>query len=45
MPADTVYVLDKPLNQKWEDWDESWFPTEGYSFKRWGCGLSLPLEK
>jgi CRISPR-associated protein Cmr3 len=45
MPAGTVYVLDKPLNKKWEDWDEAWFPTEGYSFKRWGCGLSLSMER
>lgn len=43
VPAGTVYVLEKPLNQPWQDWDESWFPQEGPSLKRWGCGLALPL--
>ncbi len=45
MPAGTVYVLDRPLNKTWFEWDENWFPKEGYSFKRWGCALSLPLAK
>jgi len=45
MPAGSVYVLKEPLNKSWQDWDEDWFPKEGYySFKRWGCGLALPLE-
>jgi CRISPR-associated protein Cmr3 len=44
VPAGTVYVLDEPLNNTWQDWDDSWFPQEGhYCFKRWGCGLALPL--
>ena len=43
VPAGTVYVLDKPLVRTWQQWDESWFPREGYSYKRWGCGLALPL--
>ncbi|NJO93657.1 MAG: CRISPR-associated protein Cmr3 [Hydrococcus sp. RM1_1_31] len=43
VPAGTVYVLEKPLNQPWQNWDESWFPKEGPSLKRWGCGLALPL--
>ncbi|MCW6051358.1 type III-B CRISPR module-associated protein Cmr3 [Lyngbya sp. CCAP 1446/10] len=42
VPAGSVYVLKKPL-KSWEEWDENWFPTEGVSFKRWGCGLALPL--
>ena len=42
--AGTVYVLDKSMNLTWHEWDESWFPREGYSYKRWGCGLALPLE-
>jgi len=43
VPAGSVYVLSEALNQPWEAWDESWFPKEAYSYKRWGCGLSLPL--
>lgn len=43
VPAGTVYVLEKPLSQTWLHWDESWFPAEGVSLKRWGCGLALPL--
>jgi CRISPR-associated protein Cmr3 len=45
IPAGTVYVLEKPLEKSWYQWDESWFPQEGfYSLKRWGCGLALPLD-
>ena len=44
IPAGSVYVLEQPLDCPWQDWDEAWFPTEAYSFKRWGCGLSLPLQ-
>jgi len=44
VPPGSVYVLDKPLNQTWWGWDESWFPQEGYSLRRVGCGLSLPLK-
>jgi len=44
VPPGSVYVLDKPLNQTWRDWDESWFPQEGYSLRHVGCGLSLPLK-
>ena len=43
VPAGTVYVLQEPLNKPWQGWDESWFPKEGPSLKRWGCGLALPL--
>lgn len=43
VPAGSVYVLKKPLKSSWQEWDESWFPKEGVSFKRWGCGLALPL--
>lgn len=44
VPAGSVYVLDKPMNLTWNQWDEAWFPHEGYSYKRWGCGLALPLD-
>lgn len=49
VPAGSVYVLEKPL-KPWLQWpdgkwpDAGWFPTEGYSFKRWGCALALALE-
>jgi len=43
VPAGTVYLLKEPLGKAWQDWDESWFPKEGPSLKRWGCGLALPL--
>lgn len=43
VPAGTVYRLKNPL-PSWQNWQESWFPTEGVSLKRWGCGLALPLE-
>lgn len=43
VPAGSVYVLKEPLESSWQEWDESWFPKEGVSFKRWGCGLALPL--
>lgn len=43
VPAGTVYVLKEPLDKSWQEWDEAWFPKEGPSLKRWGCGLALPL--
>ncbi len=39
----SVYVLEKPLNLSWWNWSEDWFPKEGYSLKKVGCGLCLPL--
>ncbi|WP_017655703.1 type III-B CRISPR module-associated Cmr3 family protein [Fortiea contorta] len=44
VPAGSVYVLNEPLNKTWWEWDEAWFPKEGYSLKRVGCGLCLPIE-
>lgn len=43
VPAGSVYVLKQSLNKSWQDWDSNWFPKEGVSLKRWGCGLALPL--
>ncbi|NJK40025.1 MAG: CRISPR-associated protein Cmr3, partial [Oscillatoriales cyanobacterium SM2_3_0] len=43
VPAGTVYVLKDPIDKPWQEWDKSWFPKEGPSLKRWGCGLALPL--
>jgi CRISPR-associated protein Cmr3 len=44
VPAGSVYILKEALKQPWYDWPKDWFPTEAYSFKRWGCGLALPLS-
>jgi CRISPR-associated protein Cmr3 len=44
VPAGSVYVLENPLEKPWHDWDINWFPREGVSLKRWGCGLALSLE-
>jgi CRISPR-associated protein Cmr3 len=44
VPAGTVYILKENLTKSWFEWDENWFPQEGYSYKRWGCGLALPLH-
>lgn len=41
--AGSVYVLEKPVNKSWWDWPEDWFPTEGFSFKKVGAGLCLPI--
>ncbi|KHG40919.1 MULTISPECIES: type III-B CRISPR module-associated Cmr3 family protein [Nostocales] len=44
VPAGSVYVLDKPINKPWWEWDEKWFPKEGFSLKKMGCGLCLPID-
>jgi CRISPR-associated protein Cmr3 len=44
VPAGSVYVLAEPINKPWWEWDEAWFPKEGYSLKQVGCGLCLPTE-
>jgi CRISPR-associated protein Cmr3 len=47
VPAGTVYVLEQPFEENantWQKWSDDWFPYEAYSFKRWGCGLALPLD-
>ena len=43
VPAGSVYVVKEPINQSWQEWTDDWFPKEGLSLKRWGCGLALPL--
>jgi CRISPR-associated protein Cmr3 len=42
VPAGTVYQLAESLGS-WQDWQQEWFPQEGYSYKHWGCGFALPL--
>jgi CRISPR-associated protein Cmr3 len=37
-----VYQLAESLGS-WQDWQQEWFPQEGYSYKHWGCGFALPL--
>ncbi|KAF3887640.1 MULTISPECIES: CRISPR-associated protein (Cas_Cmr3) [Nostocales] len=44
VPAGSVYVLPKPLNLSWSQFKDDWFPNEGYSLKKIGCGLCLPVE-
>jgi len=44
VPAGTVYIVEESINQSWQEWPENWFPKEGPSLKRWGCGLALPLK-
>jgi CRISPR-associated protein Cmr3 len=44
VPSGTVYQLsaEQPC---WYDWEPDWFPREGPSLKRWGCGLALALPE
>lgn len=42
--AGSVYVLSEPINKSWWEWQDDWFPNEGYSLKRLGSGLCLPLN-
>ncbi|MEB3181662.1 MAG: type III-B CRISPR module-associated Cmr3 family protein [Nostocaceae cyanobacterium] len=44
VPAGSVYVLEAPINQPWWEWDEAWFPIEGFNLKRVGSGLCLPVD-
>lgn len=44
VPTGSVYILQEPLNKPWWEWDEAWFPKEGYSLKQVGCGLCLPVD-
>lgn len=43
VPAGSVYIVKEFIEKSWQAWDDSWFPKEGPSLKRWGCGLALPL--
>lgn len=44
VPAGSVYVLDQPIDKTWWEWNEKWFPNEGFSLKKMGCGLCLPID-
>jgi CRISPR-associated protein Cmr3 len=43
VPAGSVYVLRDSIDSSWHQWPDEWFPKEGISLKRLGCGLALPL--
>jgi CRISPR-associated protein Cmr3 len=40
--AGSVYILEESRSDTWWDWG-SWFPQEGFSLQRLGCGLALPI--
>jgi CRISPR-associated protein Cmr3 len=40
--AGSVYVLSEARSDNWWQW-ERWFPREGFSLQRLGCGLALPM--
>ena len=42
VPSGTVYQVSGEI-PPWQEWQKDWFPTEGYSYKNWGCGFALPL--
>ena len=42
VPSGTVYQVSGEI-PPWQEWQQEWFPTEGYSYKNWGCGFALPL--
>ncbi len=52
VPAGTVYIMPDEF-PPWPQWDETWFATEsrpaqnrtGFTTKRWGCGLALPIPE
>jgi CRISPR-associated protein Cmr3 len=44
LPAGSCYALPEGLHlPAWAGWPESWFPSEGFSFRHFGTGLALPL--
>jgi len=52
VPSGTVYVMPEEF-PAWHQWEDAWFAIEsrpdsakqriGFTTKRWGCGLALPL--
>jgi CRISPR-associated protein Cmr3 len=44
MPAGSCYQLSGDPLEPWVEWQESWFPREGFSFKQLGTALALPLH-
>ncbi len=44
VPPGSVYVLETPISKSWWNWDEDWFPDEGISLQKVGCGFCLPIN-
>lgn len=44
VPAGSCYRLEAKTLPPWAEWDEAWFPKEGFSFKQLGTALALPLH-
>lgn len=44
VPAGSVYILEQALDKTWWEWEPEWFPKEGVSLKKLGCGLCLPIK-
>ncbi|KYC38641.1 CRISPR-associated protein [Scytonema hofmannii PCC 7110] len=44
VPPGSVYVLEKTLDLSWSQFPDDWFPDEGFSLKRIGSGLCLPIH-
>jgi len=44
VPAGSCYQLSGDPLEPWVEWEESWFPREGYSFKQLGTALALPVH-
>jgi CRISPR-associated protein Cmr3 len=44
VPSGSIYLLKQSI-KAWQEWPEDLFPREGVSYKRWGCGLALPLPQ
>lgn len=42
VPVGTVYVFKRPLNKRWWDFPDDWFPDKGL-LKKMGAGLCLPI--
>ncbi|MBW4507991.1 MAG: CRISPR-associated protein [Scytonematopsis contorta HA4267-MV1] len=44
VPPGTVYVFPQSLSKNWSSWSDEWFPQEGFSLKKVGCNLCLPID-
>lgn len=44
VPAGSCYHLAGEPLPPWAEWDENWFPKEGFSFRQLGTALALPIH-
>lgn len=44
MPAGSCYQIEGDALAPWDQWEECWFPREGFSFKQLGTALAVPLH-